>query len=467
MARCSCFAVFRAGLIVLIASAAASPTFAQRHGILEQIDLPHPYYYHEMYLPQLTSGPSSVAFAPDSQEVVYSMAGSLWRQRLDSTTAVQLTDGPGYDYQPDWSPDGRSIVYASYYHDAIELRLLDVASGKSRSLTDGGAVNVEPRWSPDGKQIAYVSTAYNKRFHIFTASVIADGLSSVTRITGENKSPLRRYYYSAYDTELSPVWTRDGASIIYVSNRGHIYGTGGFWQAEARPGSDAREIHYEETNWRARPDLSPDGTRLVYASYLGRNFHQLWLMPSAGGDAFPISYGNFDAVGPRWSPDGRTIAYISNASGGLELMLHAVAGGAVRPLSATRRQTLAPTGVLQLTLKDADGAPGAARVSVTDARGRFYAPATAWINADDGYDRAERHFEAHYFHARGTVNIDVPAGALKVEILRGFRQPLESHTVTVAAGGTAQLATSVAGRRRRALGQRRCSRAYELWRRVS
>ncbi len=444
MARCSCFADLRAGLIVLIASAAAIPAFAQRHGILEQIDLPHPYYYHEMYLPQLTSGPSSVAFAPDSQEVVYSMAGSLWRQRLDSTTAVQLTDGPGYDYQPDWSPDGRSIVYASYFHDAIELRLLDVVSGKSRYLTDGGAVNVEPRWSPDGKRIAYVSTAYNKRFHIFTANVTADGLSSVTRITGENKSPLRRYYYSAYDTELSPVWTRDGASIIYVSNRGHIYGTGGFWQAEARPGSDAREIHYEETNWRARPDLSPDGTRLVYASYLGRNFHQLWLMPCAGGDAFPISYGNFDAVGPRWSPDGRTIAYISNASGGLELMLHTLAGGAVRPLSVTRRQMLAPTGVLQLTLKDADGAPGAARVSVTDVHGRFYAPATAWINADDGYDRAERPFEAHYFHARGTVTIDVPAGALRVEILRGFRQPFESHTVTVAAGGTAQLATRAA-----------------------
>jgi TolB protein len=442
MARGSCLAFIRTGLIVLIAAAATSPAFAQRHGILEQIDLPHPYYYHEMYLPQLTSGPSSVAFAPDSQEVVYSMAGSLWRQRLDSTTAVQLTDGPGYDYQPDWSPDGRSIVYASYNHDAIELRLLDVASGKSRALTEGGAVNVEPRWSPDGTRIAYVSTAFNKRFHIFTASVTASGLASVMRVTGENKSPLPRYYYSAYDTELSPVWTRDGASIVYVSNRGHIYGTGGFWQAEARPGADAHELHYEETNWRARPDLSPDGSRMVYASYLGRNFHQLWVMPSGGGDAFPISYGNFDAVGPRWSPDGRTIAYISNASGGLELMLHAVAGGAVRPLTVTRRQTLAPTGVLQLTLKDPDGAPGAARVSVTDARGRFYAPAAAWINADDGYDRAERPFEAHYFHGRGTLQIEVPAGAVKVEILRGFRQPLETHMVTVAAGGTAQLASN-------------------------
>jgi TolB protein len=443
MARSSLLSVVRAGLTALIIVAAAnSVAIANRRPILEQIDLPHPYYYHEMYLPQLTAGPSSVAFAPDSTEVVFSMGGSLWRQRLDSTTAVQLTDGPGYDYQPDWSADGRSIVYASYNHDAIELRLLDVGSGKSRPLTSGGAVNVEPRFSPDGTRIAFVSTAYNRRFHIFIAPVTAEGLGPAVRVTGENKSPLRRYYYSAFDHELSPVWSRDGASIIYVSNRGHIYGTGGFWQADARPGSETRELHYEETNWRARPDLSPDGTRLVYASYLGRNFHQLWLMPAGGGDAFPISYGDFDAVGPRWSPNGRTIAYISNANGGLELMLHDVNGGAERALSVTRRQMLGPTGVLQLALKDADGAPGAARVSVTDARGRFYAPATAWIHGDDGYDRAERPFEAHYFHARGTVNIDVPAGAINVEILRGFRQPLVARTVPVAAGGTARLETT-------------------------
>src|ERR1700755_3420623 len=66
---------------------------AQRKPVLQQIDLPHPYYYREMYLPQLTSGPSSVTWSPDSREVIYSMAGSLWRQRIDSTTAQQLTDG--------------------------------------------------------------------------------------------------------------------------------------------------------------------------------------------------------------------------------------------------------------------------------------------------------------------------------------------------------------------------------------
>ena len=85
-----------------------------------------------MYLPQLTSGPSSVAWSPDSREVVYSMAGSLWRQKIDSGVAQQITDGLGYDYQPDWSPDGKSVVYVSYRQDAMELWLLDVESGRAR-----------------------------------------------------------------------------------------------------------------------------------------------------------------------------------------------------------------------------------------------------------------------------------------------------------------------------------------------
>src|SRR6185369_5267221 len=98
---------------------------AQRATVLQQIAVPHNYYYREMYLPQVTSGPSSVAWSPDGTELIYSMQGSLWRQRLGTTVATQLTDGPGYDYQPDWSPDGRSIIYTSYRHDALELWLLD------------------------------------------------------------------------------------------------------------------------------------------------------------------------------------------------------------------------------------------------------------------------------------------------------------------------------------------------------
>jgi Tol biopolymer transport system component len=252
---------------------------AQRDPVLKQIAVPHPYYFREMYLPQLTTGPSFVAWAPDSKSVVYSMAGSLWRQSLDSSTAEQLTDGPGYDYQPDWSRDGRWIVYAKYADDRVELWVLDPSTKEAHALTKNGAVNVEPRFSPAGDRIAFVSTSFNGRFHIFVGRFANGELKDVERWTGENRSSLPRYYYSAFDHEISPAWSADGKELLFVSNRGHLYGTGGFWRMKAEPGAEAHEIHYEETTWKARPEFSPDGNRLVYASYLGQSWHQLWLIP--------------------------------------------------------------------------------------------------------------------------------------------------------------------------------------------
>src|SRR2546426_7187319 len=111
---------------------------AQRAGVLKQVDLPHAYYWREMYVPQATSGPSAATWSPDGTELIYSMQGSLWRQRLGSAVAVELTAGPGYDYQPDWSPDGRFVVFARYASDAIELALLDLASGTVRAVTANG-----------------------------------------------------------------------------------------------------------------------------------------------------------------------------------------------------------------------------------------------------------------------------------------------------------------------------------------
>jgi Tol biopolymer transport system component len=419
----------------------ALPAFAQRRPVLPQIDEPHPYYYRELYLPQLTSGPSSLTWGPDSKELIYSMAGSLWRQKLDSETATQLTDGPGYDYQPDWSPDGKSVVYVSYQKDAIELCLLDLSTGKSAQLTSGGAVNVEPRWSPDGKKIVWVSTQYNHRFHVFVADIRNGALEKCVRLTGETRSALPRYHYSAYDMEINPVWTRDGKEILFVSNRGHIHGTGGFWRMKAEPGAEPREIHYEETNWKARPDFSPDGSRMVYSSYLGRQWHNLWLMPAEGGDAFPLSYGDWDETNPRWSPDGKSVAFISNKGGSSSIGWKSFDGEkregfGTGPL--TRQNYLHPRGLLWIFM-DRNSDVSDARISITDGTGRFFAPPNDWIFADDGFDRSELPFERHYFYDGGLVQMDVPLGKITVEVSQGLERKLFRKTVEMADHSAVQL----------------------------
>jgi len=296
------------------------------------------------------------------------------------------------------------------------------------------AVNVEPRFSPDGKRIAFVSTSYNGHFHIFTADFSNGELKNQQRITGENRSPLARYYYSPFDHEISPAWSPDGKELLFVSNRGHIYGTGGFWRMKAEPGAEAHEIHYEETNWKARPEFSPDGKRIVYASYLGQPWHQLWTIPAEGGDAFPLSYGDFDNINPRWSQDGKHIAFISNRGGNTSLWIQDVPGGTQRQMIAKERHYLRPTANLSITVLDPEGKPTAARIFVVGEDGRAYAPDDAWMHADDNFDRNERHFEAHYFHSQGHSELTMPAGPVNIEVMKGFEFQFEKQTVQAPPG---------------------------------
>jgi len=423
-------------ILAMLATLYSSLLHAQREPVLKQIGLPHAYYYREMYVPQVTSGPSSVSWSPDGKEVIYSMQGSLWRQTVGTTAARQIASGSGYLYQPDWSPDGRWVAYVAYDADAIELRMLDLTTGESIPITANRAVNVEPRWSPDGTRIAFVSSSYNRRWHIFTVAVNAGSVGAMERLTEDHDSKsLRRYYYSDWDHYLSPAWSPDGGEIIFVSNRGRVHGTGGLWRMRAQAGATAREIRYEETTWKARPDWSPDGKRVLYSSYLGRQWHQLWIMPSEGGDPFPLTYGDFDATAARWSRDGRKIAFISNERGNTSLEIIDATGGKRQHVGARTRTYLEPMARLRIIVTDkATGKQMPARISVTAADGRGFAPDAVWRHADEAFVRSERKFEATYFHSSGSDELSIPAGEITVEVSRGPEYVIVRDTLTLGAG---------------------------------
>lgn len=407
--------------LLLFALALSATAQAAREPVLKQVDLPHSYYWRELYIPQLTTGPSSASFLPDGQTLIYGMAGSLWRQRIDEKNAVELTHPAGaYDYQPDVARDGRSAVFTRYDGDAMELWRLDLASGREQALTSRGAVNLEPRLSPDGKKIVWVSTQGTGHFNLFVADVGADGLAKVRRLLGERKSRIDRYYYSAFDHAINPSWSPDGKTVYYVGNPEIAWGTGDLWSVEVSDPSRRRKILSEETSWSARPEPAPDGKRLLYASYRGRQWQQLWLTTPAGAAPLPLSFGEYDRRNARWSPDGKRIAFIDNKDGNTALRVMEAVGGATRTLSPARREYLSPHSTVTLDIVDEHGKRVPARISLIGSDGRAYAPADAWMQADDGFDRMVQTSETHYFHCAPPCTLDLPTGPASITVQHGF-----------------------------------------------
>ncbi len=411
-------------LVALAPLLVAAPTEAAREAVLSQVKHPHNYYWRELYIPQLTTGPSAVAFMPAGDELIYSMSGSLWRQRIGGDETVKLTHPNGaYDYQPDVASDGRSVVFSRYDGRTIELWRLELESGQAIALTSNGGVNLEPRLSPDGGQIAWVSTAGTGHFNLKFADIGAAGLANERFLVAPRESKIDRYYYSTHDHAINPSWTPDGKRVYYVGNPEIPWGTGTICSVTvADQNYECSTRHRAETSWAARPEVGPDGKRILYSNYHGGQWHQLWLTTTADTAPLPLTYGEFDRRNARWSPDGKRIAYISNERGNTALYVQELAGGARQEIVTTRRRGLPWNALVSITVQDAAGKPIPARVSILGGDGRWHAPPGAWMHADEAYDREQFPSEVHYFHCASPCRVPLPAGPVKIYAQSGFRR---------------------------------------------
>jgi hypothetical protein len=429
------------GLLAALPLAAGALAQPAREPVLSQVSLPHNYYWRELYIPQLTTGPSAAAFLPGGEELVYSMAGSIWRQRIGSTEATELTHADGaYDYQPDVSPDGSSVVFSRYDGRAIELWRLDLASGTTRALTTNAGVNVEPRISPDGRRIVFVSTAGTGHFDLRIADLGPAGLASERFLVPPRESRIDRYYYSTHDHTINPSWSPDGGRVWFVSNAEMAWGTGRFCSIGVADGAIAcLDRHQLETSWAARPEVGPDGRRILFSNYHGGQWHQLWLTTTDDAAPLPLTAGDFDRRNARWSPDGSRIVYVSNETGNTTLWVQDFIGGARTPVVAQERRWLRPMAAVSIQVEDDAGHPIPARVSVLGGDGRWHAPHKAWMHGDEAWVRGEYPGEVHYFHCQPPCRVELPAGTATIFAQSGFRRLHAQQSAELAAGQTREL----------------------------
>lgn len=250
------------------------------------------------------------------------------------------------------SPDGRRLAYVVTQIDSAEnayyshIWMADLEGGPPRQLTRGNVRDRNPVWSPDGSMLAFVSARGDNGPQIWILPT--DGGEAWTLTDLEN---------GAYD----PVWSPDGSRLLFISELTTS-------EMEEVAGTPAAGVSESDTsmwgsmaairNWlaaNAREQEPAVITRLDFQGERGLNpiesWAQIYLIDLEEKEPRRLTDGSFDYFGPDFSPDGRSIAFVSNVTDGIhpdfsvktDLYVMDLSGGAPRQIQVPARTVSNPS----------------------------------------------------------------------------------------------------------------------------
>jgi dipeptidyl aminopeptidase/acylaminoacyl peptidase len=231
---------------------------------------------------------TDVQLSPDGSRAVYQISRprtaaerpgaavpELWIVATGGGDPVRFATSPDGDRAAQWSPDGRTIAFLSRRpaSEPAQIHLIRVDGGEATRLTSAEGSVQAFRWSPDGTQIAYTVVDPKTKEEIEAERKGQDWIVAD-----------RHYQHSRLH------------AIDVATRKSHVVTTG------------AITVH--DFDW------APDGQRLVIAaadtptvddSYMRR---KLQTVPASGGAATPVATTTGKLTHPRWSPDGKWIAWL-------------------------------------------------------------------------------------------------------------------------------------------------------------
>ncbi|MBA4803867.1 MAG: PD40 domain-containing protein [Brevundimonas sp.] len=183
--------------------------------------------------------------SPDGSRVVFEALGHLWIRDLPSGEARRLTrQNDHFELYPNWSRDGRSIVYATWDDEALgSVRVVPASGGTGRTITPRPGHYVEPTFSPDGRTVVYRTVSGGD-----LTSALWSRDTGVYRIPAAGGEPV-----FVTDDGVAPQFGADG-DRLFLTGRDGDHRT--LFSVDL-DGDDART--HLRSEWAAEFALSPDG----------------------------------------------------------------------------------------------------------------------------------------------------------------------------------------------------------------
>jgi Tol biopolymer transport system component/imidazolonepropionase-like amidohydrolase len=288
-------------------------------------------------LVQLTDGgfdEREPVFSPDGAWLAFSSDRSgnydIWVAHSDGSEPRMLTTSPANEHTPTWSPDGKRIAYVSDRESGAGLYSITFEGVAERLMAPlEGAVS-GPSWSTDGKFIVFVETTRDgSRLKLMDAS------STVVTVLSAPNEDVFPFRASWVGKDL--VYTADAAIKRVAVNNTNAKPTAIAFSATVpinRPTYQRKAFDFSDAQRPVKgirgAQISPDGRRIVFAA-LG----DVWLADATKPGTKPerLTDDAFIDFDPVWSPDGKSIAYVSDHGGKTELWLRDLTTNQSRQLS--------------------------------------------------------------------------------------------------------------------------------------